>query len=377
MDFDLSEQQQVVNDLAAQIFEGQATTERVKAAEAADGFDRALWSALAGAGLLGLCLPERDGGADMGMVELALIAEQQGRRVAPVPVVPTLVTAMTVARHGSDELRAELLPGVIDGSIILTSALAEVGANEVASPTTLATATADGYHLAGCRPAVPYGQHAKRIVVPARLENGESALFAIDPAAAGVTVEVAATTDRQPAAHITLDTGVPAAARFGHGESLVELYRQFMVGLCAVHLGVAEGSLALTADHVRTRHQFGKPLSAFQAVGQRAADAYITTEALRVTTMNAAWRLAEGLPAGRDVLVAAYWASEGGQQVALTGQHLHGGIGADVDYPVHRYFQWSSQLANTLGTASSHLARLGELIANDTSNNTGNDTGVA
>ena len=172
MDFDLSEQQQVVNDLAAQIFEGQATTERVKAAEAADGFDRALWSALAGAGLLGLCLPERDGGADMGMVELALIAEQQGRRVAPVPVVPTLVTAMTVARHGSDELRAELLPGVIDGSIILTSALAEAGANEVASPTTLATATADGYHLAGCRPAVPYGQHAKRIVVPARLENG-------------------------------------------------------------------------------------------------------------------------------------------------------------------------------------------------------------
>jgi acyl-CoA dehydrogenase len=87
--------------------------------------------------------------------------------------------------------------------------------------------------------------------------------------------------------------------------------------------------------------------------------------------MNAAWRLAEGLPAQHDVLVAAFWASEGGQQVALAGQHLHGGIGADVEYPVHRYFQWSSQLANTLGTASSHLARLGALFANDTAHTTG------
>jgi alkylation response protein AidB-like acyl-CoA dehydrogenase len=139
-----------------------------------------------------------------------------------------------------------------------------------------------------------------------------------------------------------------------------------LVALCGVHLGVAEGSLALTAQHLGTRHQFGRPLSAFQAVGQRAADAYITTEALRVTTLNAAWRLAEGLPARRDVLIAAYWASEGGQQITLAGQHLHGGIGADIDFPVHRHFLWSSQLANTLGTASSHLARLGELIAAET-----------
>lgn len=365
MNFDLSPEQQVVRDLASQIFDGQASVERVKAAERADGFDRLLWSALADANLLGLCLPERSGGSAMGMVELVLLAEQQGRHVAPVPLVPTVVTAMILAEHAGDDLRAELLAGVIDGSIVLTAALAESGANEVLSPTTRATATAHGYHLAGYRPAVPYGQHAARIIVPAVVERGEIALFVVDPTADGVTVEIADTTDRQATAHITLDTDVDGSARFGDADALIQLHQHFLVGLCALHLGVAEGSLALTAEHVGTRQQFGKPLSSFQAVGQRAADSYITTEALRVTTMNAAWRLAENLPAQRDVLVAAYWASEGGQQVALAGQHLHGGIGADVDYPVHRYFQWSSQLANTLGTGSSHLAHLGTLLASE------------
>ena len=365
MNFDLDEGQCVIRDLASRIFDEQATTERVKAAEATTGFDRALWHSLADAGLLGLCLPESVGGSALGMVELALLAEQQGRHVAPVPLVPTLVTAMTVAEHAGDELRAELLPGVIEGTIVLSSALAEMGANDVASPATRATSAPGGYRLVGFKPAVPYAQHAARIIVPARLDKGEIALFAVDPTAAGVTLEVVDTTDRQPAAHVVLDTHVTDEARFGHGGAFSDLTLRYMVACCAVHLGVAEGSLALTAEHVRTRQQFGKPLSSFQAVGQRAADAYITTEALRVTTMNAAWRLAEHLPAERDVFVAAYWASEGGQQVALAGQHLHGGIGADVDYPVHRYFQWSSQLANTLGTGSSHLARLGGLIATD------------
>jgi len=365
MNFDLTEEQQVVRDLATQIFQEQATTERVKAAESAGGFDEALYAALADANLLGLCLPECDGGSGMGLVELVLVAEQQGHTVAPVPLLPTVATAMSIADHGSDELRSELLPGVIDGSIILTSALAEPGANAATSPSTTAAETDGGYHLCGYRPAVPYAQYASKIIVPARLADGEIALFAVDPS--GVTIEVATTTDRQAAGHVTVDTDVPATARFGDGAAHAELVQRFMVGQCALHLGVAEGSLRLTAAYVSSRQQFAKPLSSFQAVSQRAADGYITTEALRVTTMNAAWRISQGLPAQRDVLVAAFWASEGGQEVALTGQHLHGGIGSDIDYPVHRYFQWSSQLANTLGTASSHLATLGGIIATDSS----------
>jgi acyl-CoA dehydrogenase len=365
MNFELSDEQSVVSDLASRIIADHATTARVKAVEAADGFDRDLWNAIADAGLLGLCLPEADGGSGMGMVELALIAEAQGRHVAPVPVVPCIATAITIAQHGSAELRAAVLPGVIDGSAVLSSALAESGANDVRTTTVRFAQSANGYRLTGYKPAVPYGNHAAWVLVPAHDGLGTIALFAVNTADAGVTVEAAVTTDRQAAAHLTLDTEVPEWARLGNADTLTELVLAFTTGWCGVHLGVAEGALAITADHVRTRNQFGKPLSSFQAVGQRAADGYITTEALRVTTMNAAWRLAEQLPAAHDVLVAAYWASEGGQQVTLACQHLHGGIGADIDYPVHRYFQWSSQLANTLGTASSHLARLGTMLADD------------
>lgn len=365
MNFELSDEQTVVSDLAGRIIADLATTARVKAVEAAGGFDRDLWSAMADAGLLGLCLPEAHGGSGMGMVELALIAEAQGRHVAPVPVVPTIASAITVALHGSAELCAAVLPGVIDGSLVLTSALAESGANDVRTTTVRATPEAGGHRLTGFKPAVPYGQYAARVLVPAHDGQGNVAIYAVDTADLGVTIEPAITTDRQAAAHLTLDTVVPEWATFGTADTLTELVLAFTTGWCAVHLGVAEGSLAITADHVRTRNQFGKPLSSFQAVGQRAADGYITTEALRVTAMNAAWRMAEHLPAAHDVLVAAYWASEGGQQVTLACQHLHGGIGADIDYPVHRYFQWSSQLANTLGTASSHLARLGTMLADD------------
>ena len=365
MNFDLTEEQQVIRDLAARIFDEQATTARVKQAATGGDFDRALYHELAAANLLGLCLPERDGGSGMGLVELVLVAEQQGRRVAPVPVLATLATAMAIAERGSAALRAALLPGVIDGSVVLTSALAEAGANNFASPTARATTTTGGYHITGYRPAVPYAQHAARIVVPARVNGGDVALFAVDPTASGVTVEVASTTDHQPTAHVTLDCHVSSGDRFGDVDAFTSLCQRWMVGLCALQLGVAQGALALTAEHVGTRQQFGRPLSAFQAVGQRAADGYITTEAMRVTTFNAAWRLSENLPAATDVLVAAYWAGDGGQQVTLAAQHLHGGVGADVDYPVHRYFLWSSQLANTLGTPSSHLAGLGGLLAGD------------
>jgi acyl-CoA dehydrogenase len=94
-------------------------------------------------------------------------------------------------------------------------------------------------------------------------------------------------------------------------------------------------------------------------VALRAADAFIDTEAMRVTMWQAAWRLSEGLDARGEVLVAKWWAAEAGQRVVHATQHLHGGIGADIDYPVHRYFLWGKQIENALGGASAVLSSLG------------------
>ncbi len=135
------------------------------------------------------------------------------------------------------------------------------------------------------------------------------------------------------------------------------------MALAALSLGACQEATRLAAEYTSSREQFGKPLSTNQGVALQAADAYIAMEAMRATLWQAAWRLDEGLDAAEAVEVANWWASEGGHRVVHITQHLHGGMGADVDYPVHRYFLWAKQVTDVLGGPSAHLARLGDLIA--------------
>jgi acyl-CoA dehydrogenase len=167
-------------------------------------------------------------------------------------------------------------------------------------------------------------------------------------------------------AHLDLDGAVGerlgGTAPDGH-DVLAWIVERAMVGLCAIQVGVVDAAIRITADYVSSRQQFGRPLSTFQGVALQAADAAILAEAMRVTMWQAAWLLAQGRDATVESMVAKWWASEGGQRAVHITQHLHGGIGADVEYPVHRYFLWGKQIENTLGGASAQLARLGELLA--------------
>jgi alkylation response protein AidB-like acyl-CoA dehydrogenase len=138
-----------------------------------------------------------------------------------------------------------------------------------------------------------------------------------------------------------------------------------LVALCALQVGVAEEAVRMTAAYTTERKQFDRPLATFQGVALRAADAYIDTEAMRVTMWQAAWRLSAGLDATREVALAKWWAGEGGHRVGHAAQHLHGGMGADVSYPIHRYYLWAKQVDLMLGTTGEHLARLGRLLADD------------
>jgi acyl-CoA dehydrogenase len=197
-------------------------------------------------------------------------------------------------------------------------------------------------------------------LVPARTPAGVRA-FLIDPTGDGVTRERAETTNHEIRTHLHL-SNAPAEALGGDG--VVEWVRErALVGLCSLQVGVCEEALQMTAEYASNRIQFGRPLSTFQGVALKAADAYIDTEAMRATLWQAAWRLTEGLDATQEVLVAKWWAADGGQRVVHATQHLHGGMGADVDYPVHRYFLWGKQLSEELGGASAQLARLGSAIA--------------
>jgi alkylation response protein AidB-like acyl-CoA dehydrogenase len=126
---------------------------------------------------------------------------------------------------------------------------------------------------------------------------------------------------------------------------------------------VADRALQMTAEYTRERKQFGRPIGSFQAVHQRAGDAYIQLEAMRLTTQQAAHRIAHGEPAAAEVSVAKYWAAEGGNFASYAAQHLHGGIGLDNDYPLHRSYLWTRHIELQLGSAERHLERIGAVLA--------------
>jgi 3-oxocholest-4-en-26-oyl-CoA dehydrogenase beta subunit len=350
VDFEFSEEQGDLRSLAAKVLGEHTDPARIKAVERADGIDRELWAALAQAGLLGVALPEAVGGAGFGIMEAALVCEQIGRYVAPVPYLATVVLgALPLAAAGAR--LDDVLPGVVAGDTVLTAALQEPGGRDPLRP---ATSIGAGTRLTGTKVAVPYAALADYMIVSAT-----GGLYLLDPNVDGVTIEPARGTARLPQGRVVLDRAVAQRLDL----DVASLYRWAIAGMCATAVGVCDRALRITADYISQREQFGKAIATFQGATMRAADAYIDTEALRITTWSAIWRLAEGRPADEALAIAKFWAADGGQRVVHAAQHLHGGMGVDTDYPIHRYFLWAKDLELALGGATAQLRRLGRSLA--------------
>ncbi len=372
MDFSLTEEQQEVQNLARQILEDLVTNERLKEVEAGDEiFDRKVWSELAKAHLLGVGIDEASGGSGMGYFALCILLHEIGRSVAPVPVLPTLVLgALPLEHFGNEVQKRRWLPGVARGEVILTAALEEEANNDTTRPTTRAVRDEGGWRLDGRKICVPAARGAERILVAASTAEGRVAVFLVDPSAAGVSLEAQHVTNRQPHFQLTLD-GVAVAAEEALGDpergaEIVEwLTQRAVTAYCAVQAGVSERALRMTAEYTSGRMQFDRPVGSFQAVHMRAGDAFIDVGAMQLTWWDAAWRLEAGQPADDEVAIAKYWAAEAGQRVGYAAQHLHGGIGIDVDYPLHRYYLWAKQIELTLGSAPVQLERIGARLARE------------
>ena len=363
MEFARNEDVAAVAELAGQVFGSLAKLDRVVEVETREGgFDRPLWEAVAEAGLLGIALPEEAGGADQGMLGLVAMLEEQGKRVAPVPLWPILTgAALPIAQFGSAEQRTRWLPGLIDGTLVLTGAFESAPGQDIP---VAGVRENTGLVLNGEIAAVTAAAVADGIVVPVRCADDSVAVVVVPTDATRVTVVPVDPTNRESAAAVRFaDVEVPAADELsGDGARIVGwVRRRARIAVAAVQLGVCEEALRMTAAYTSERVQFGRALSTNQAVAVRAADAYLDTEAIRLTTERAAWLLDSGREdEGESAsLVAKWWASRGGLRVVHATQHLHGGIGADVDYPIHRYFLWGRQAAFTLGSADAVAAELG------------------
>jgi alkylation response protein AidB-like acyl-CoA dehydrogenase len=370
MDFAFTEEQQAIAEAATGLLSGLVAPDRVMAVELTpEAVDRELWRALAEADLLGLAVPQVHGGGGYGLMELCLLLEAQGNVVAPVPLWATLVLgAFPIARFGSSSQQARWLPGVVAGDVMLTAALTGSANSAHGLPTVIASAEGDHWVLNGTELAVPQAHLAARIVLPARTVEGAVLLVLLDPQSPGVSLERTVTTNREIHPHLHLaEVGVsgddvlvgPKAGR----DALTVLLTAATTALCALQVGVCEAALAQTATYLNERNQFGRPLSTFQGTMLRAADAAIDIEAMRVTLLNAAWLFDTGRDATDAAGVAKWQASERGQRTVHATQHLHGGLGADITYPIHRYFLWGKQIELLLGGPSLQLSRLGAQIA--------------
>ncbi|SDT51455.1 acyl-CoA dehydrogenase family protein [Actinoplanes derwentensis] len=260
---------------------------------------RPLWPALAEAGVLAAALPERAGGDGHGLPEQCAILVELGRAAAAVPYLTSILTASAVAHFGTDEQVETLAIPASRGSLILTPDLRP-------SP-------------AGAAWLSPAG--------PASLPPAGAAWLS-------------------PAGAASLP---PAGAAW--------LRERLTIGAAAMQLGITERALEMTADYARERVQFGRPIGSFQAVAQRLADAWIDVEALRLTLWQAVCR-----PETAEIATAGFWAAEVGHRVLHTAVHVHGGVGIDLEYPLHRYFLAAEKIEFQLGGATRQLLDLAEVL---------------
>ncbi|MFF1440983.1 acyl-CoA dehydrogenase family protein [Streptomyces sp. NPDC058295] len=397
MDFTFTEEQQAAAEAARGVFAGVAPDEVPSPAltrgAVADDFDRALWATLASADLLSLLLDEEFGGAGLDAIALCLVLREASKVLARVPLLESSAAAAALQAYGGPELKSSLLARAGRGEIVLTVAAngrtghdpAElaVTARQNAMPgTTGATGTGDEHGagggagepgagewvLDGVQTVVPWAYDADFVVVPARTGDDRSVLAVVARGHEGVVLAEQISTTGERLGELRLESARIADRDVITADGAWEWLRALLTtGTCAQALGLGERVLAMTGEYAGKREQFGHPIATFQAVAVQAADRYIDLRAMEVTLWQAAWRIASGapgaLPASGDVAVAKIWASEGVRRVVQTAQHLHGGFGADVDYPLHRYHAWAKHLELSLGPAAAHEEALGDLLA--------------
>lgn len=369
MDFSYSDEQQAIFELAAQILKQGTPQERLLALERAEGprFDPELWAKLGEAGLVGIAVPEAHAGGGLGFLEVAGILEQIGRTVAPVPFFETVVLGgLPIAEFGSEAQKKTILPALAAGQRILTAALVEPE-NEIETPTLRAIGKDGGWQLDGVKSYVPAAAIADQILVPAMTDTGP-VVFLVDRESEGLSLEPLATTSRMPESKATFEgVRIPVDAHLGdldQGREIIEwIELRANAALCSVVLGCLEAALEMTAEYSKTRKQFDQPIAMFQSVAHREADAYIDTQSVRLTALEAAWRIAAGREAEDSVAIAKHFAADAGYRVTFSAQHIHGGLGVDREYPVHRYYVYARHLELMLGGSTHHLRKLGASIA--------------
>ena len=372
MDFTFTEEQQAAAEAAKGVFAGVAPdavpSPAMTPGAVGETCDRALWARLADADLLSLLLDARYGGAGLDAVALCLVLRESAKVLARVPLLESCAAAAAVQAYGGAEAKADLLARAGRGETVLTVAAHGRTGHDPAEQAVTARQDGGTWVLDGVQTAVPWAYDADVTLVPAHTGTGRTVLALVPRGHEGVVLAEQFSTSGERLAELRLESARLPARDVIDTDGAWEWLRDLLAtGTCALALGLGEGVLRMTGEYTGKREQFGFPIATFQAVAVQAADRYIDLRAMEATLWQAAWRIASEapgpLPTAGDVAVAKIWAAEGVRRVVQTAQHLHGGFGADVDYPLHRYHAWAKHLELSLGPAAAHEEALGDLLA--------------
>jgi alkylation response protein AidB-like acyl-CoA dehydrogenase len=354
MDLDFTEEQDMLRNLVREVCNDVAPLTVVREMEDdALGYPADLWKQLAELDLIGLLIPEEYGGSGMSMLEGAILYEEFGRALAPIPhFVSAVLGAGVLLRAGSDEQKRSWLPRIAKGEAVLTAAWLEpdrgFGPKGIA---TTATPDGDGFVLDGCKRHVAFATAADALVVLARTGDGvgDVDLFLVDPATAGVTLTQQFTIASDTQYQVEL-----AGVRVGAGDRIGgagtgwstwdAVMHDGIILLAAQAIGGAHFALDITVQYAKDREQFDKPLGAFQAISHYLADAKTAVDGATLLTYEAAWAAAEGRPVDRLAPMAKLFACQTFRDVTAMAQQVFGGVGFTLEYDIQLYFRRAKQL---------------------------------
>lgn len=369
MNFGLTEEQQILSNVARRFVEERAQIPRVRdVMESAEAFDDKLWSEMADLGWLGLIVGEAYGGAGLGFVDLAVLLEGTGRGLIPGPLLSTSLAAAAISEFGSDEQKGRYLPSLASGKAIGTLALLEGGDTLGPEGVALAGAKESGSHrLTGVKSFVHDAGVATLFIVPFRADGG-IALAVVPSNAEGVTARTYRTIDQtKRTGDVTLaGVLVPQAdvlAGAGSGEAaLARLIDLAAVAVTAEMIGAMDRALEITTNYAKERIQFGAPIGKYQGVKHPLAEMFVEVETGRSLAYYAAWCVSErpeALP--RAAARAKAYVSEAFTRIGIDGVQLHGAIGFTAEYDIQLYLKRSKWALPAYGDSAFHYERLARL----------------
>jgi alkylation response protein AidB-like acyl-CoA dehydrogenase len=370
MDFDLSKPQKLLKDSARDFLTRECKLDRVRELmETGTAHDDRLWQSIADQGWTGLVVPEEHGGLGLGLVELAVIAEEMGRACLPGAFLSTLTAAALVERAGSAEQRAKYLEPIAAGELKATVAFLEEGASwELDEIKLKATREGGNFQLSGRKLFVPDAGIADLLICVARDGDG-LALLPVERGAEGLSVKAMPSMDGTRKLHEVAFEGVTVAEAdvFGaDGDARSALGGALEVGcvaLCAEMVGGMQWVLDTTVEYAKTRQQYGRAIGSFQAVQHQCADMLLMTESARSATYYAAWALTEGDPAASvAVSIAKAYCSDAYREVGNRGIQVHGGIGFTWEHDLQLYYKRSKSSETLFGDATFHRERIARII---------------